>query len=90
MDLKTIMVVFWTIFLAELGDKTQLATLLYASDKDKKWIDVFLGSSLALVLTSAIGVLLGGIVSNYISEKVLKIVAGIAFIVVGVWTMFSD
>ncbi|GIX41431.1 MAG: hypothetical protein KatS3mg129_1164 [Leptospiraceae bacterium] len=90
MDIKTIMIVFWTIFLAELGDKTQLATLLYASDKEKRLIDVFLGASLALILTSAIGVFAGSFISQYISEKYLKIIAGIAFIIVGIWTIYSD
>lgn len=90
MDLKTILVVFWTIFIAELGDKTQLATLLFASNKNAKLVDVFVGSSLALVLTSAIGVFIGGLISNYISEKMLKIIAGIAFVVIGIWTIFKD
>lgn len=90
MDLKTILVVFWTIFIAELGDKTQLATLLFASNKNAKLVDVFVGSSLALVLTSAIGVFIGGLISNYISEKMLKIIAGISFVVIGIWTIFKD
>jgi len=90
MDFKTIMIVFWTIFLAELGDKTQLATLLYASDKEKSLLDVFMGASLALILTSAIGVFAGSFISQYINEKYLKIVAGIAFIIVGIWTIYSD
>ncbi len=90
MDFKTIILVFWTIFLAELGDKTQLATLLYASDKEKKLLDIFIGASLALVLTSAVGVFAGSIISQYINEKYLKIIAGIAFIVVGIWTIFGD
>ncbi len=90
MDFKTIILVFWTIFLAELGDKTQLATLLYASDKEKKLLDIFIGASLALVLTSAIGVFAGSIISQYINEKYLKIIAGIAFIVVGIWTILGD
>lgn len=90
MDLKTILIVFWTIFIAELGDKTQLATLLYASDKNKNLIDIFLGSSLALVLTSAIGVFAGSLISDYISEKFLKLIAGISFIIIGFWTIFRN
>ena len=49
MELKALLTVFVTIFLAELGDKTQLATLLYASDKDVAKLTVFLGASLALI-----------------------------------------
>ncbi len=90
MDLKTILVVFWTIFLAELGDKTQLATLLFASNKNAKLMDIFLGSSFALILTSAIGVFFGHLISYYVSQKVLKLLAGIAFVIVGIWTIFQD
>ncbi len=80
---------FITIFLAELGDKTQIATLLFASNKDtSKWV-VFFGAALALTLTSAIAVLLGGTISEYVSEKTLKLVGGMGFIVVGVWTLLA-
>lgn len=90
MDLKNVLIVFWTIFIAELGDKTQLATILYASDKNNNLIDIFIGSSLALVLTSAIGVFAGNLISDYVSEKILKLIAGISFIVIGLWTIFRD
>lgn len=80
---------FVTIFLAELGDKTQIATLLFASNKDhSKWV-VFFGAALALTLTSAIGVLLGGTISEFVSEKTLKLVGGAGFIIVGVWTLLA-
>jgi putative Ca2+/H+ antiporter (TMEM165/GDT1 family) len=80
---------FTTIFLAELGDKTQIATLLFAADKNNsKWV-VFAGAALALVLTSAIGVLLGGAISQVVSEKVLKMIGGVGFILVGVWTLLA-
>ena len=87
MDGKTFATVFVTVFLAELGDKTQLATFLYAADaKHSKWV-VFAGAALALVLTSALGVLVGASISRYVSEKVLTWAAGIGFIIVGVWTL---
>jgi len=87
MDMKVFATVFATVFLAELGDKTQLATFLYAADaKNSKWV-VFAAAALALVLTSAIGVVVGGAVSRYVSEKVLTWVAGIGFIAVGIWTL---
>jgi putative Ca2+/H+ antiporter (TMEM165/GDT1 family) len=89
MDLKIIATVFIAIFIAELGDKTQLATLLFAADKQVSKASVFMGASLALVLASAIGVLAGSVVSHYVSEKHLHFMAGIGFIVIGIWTIFK-
>jgi putative Ca2+/H+ antiporter (TMEM165/GDT1 family) len=88
MDWKMLGVVFATVFIAELGDKTQLATLLFAADKEvNKWL-VFLGASLALIATSALGVLGGSVISQYISERTLGIVAGTGFILIGIWTLW--
>ena len=87
MDWKTLAIVFGTVFLAELGDKTQLATVLFAADKEvSKWL-VFIGASLALIATSAIGVLGGGLIDQYVNERTLRVIAGIGFIVIGVWTL---
>jgi len=86
-DWKILATVFGTVFLAELGDKTQLATLLYAADKDvSKWL-VFAGASLALISTSALGVLGGAVISQYNSERALHIVAGVGFLAIGTWTL---
>jgi putative Ca2+/H+ antiporter (TMEM165/GDT1 family) len=79
--------VFIAVFIAELGDKTQLATLLFAADKEAGKFTVFLGASMALVATSAIGVALGGMLSNYLSEKILHLIAGVGFIAIGIWTL---
>ena len=87
MDLKILSTVFASVFIAELGDKTQLATLLFATDKEISKLTVFAGASLALILTSALGVLAGGVFSSYISEKHLHYLAGIGFIAIGVWTL---
>ena len=82
-------VVFAAVFIAELGDKTQLATMLFASDKEvSKWV-VFFAASTALVATSALGVLAGSVVSEFVSEKTLGLVAGMGFIAVGTWTLYS-
>jgi putative Ca2+/H+ antiporter (TMEM165/GDT1 family) len=89
MDWKLLSTVFTSVFIAELGDKTQLATMLFASDKQISKITVFAGASLALVVTSAIGVLAGGVLSNYVSEKHLHYLAGIGFIAIGVWTLLK-
>ncbi|MBM4182300.1 MAG: TMEM165/GDT1 family protein [Betaproteobacteria bacterium] len=89
MDYKILLTVFATVFIAELGDKTQLATMLFAADKEvSKWV-VFMGASLALVATSALGVLAGGVLSEYISEKQLHYIAGAGFIIIGIWTLMK-
>ncbi|MFO0568750.1 MAG: TMEM165/GDT1 family protein [Polyangiaceae bacterium] len=89
MDTKVFLTVFSTVFLAELGDKTQLATVLYAADGKISKLTVFAGAALALVLTSALGVAGGTLISRYVSEKVLHFVAGIGFIAVGLWTLIK-
>ena len=87
MDLRVLSIVFASVFIAELGDKTQLATLLFAADKNTSKLTVFVGAALALILTSAIGVAAGSIVSQYVSGKTLRVVAGIGFIAIGLWTL---
>jgi putative Ca2+/H+ antiporter (TMEM165/GDT1 family) len=88
-DWKYFGVVFAAVFIAELGDKTQLATMLFASDKEvSKWV-VFFAASTALIATSAIGVVAGSAVSEFVSEKTLALIAGVGFIAVGVWTLVS-
>lgn len=87
MEWKLFATVFVTVFIAELGDKTQLATMLFAADREVSRLTVFLGASVALVASSAIGVAAGALVAEHVSEKILSYAAGIAFILVGVWTM---
>ena len=87
MDLKVLATVFMSVFVAELGDKTQLATLLFAADKDASKLTVFVGAALALVMTSAIGILAGSAISQYVSPKALQYLAGIGFIAIGLWTL---
>ena len=89
MDIKLLTTVFITIFLAELGDKTQLATLLFAAREGSNLAAIFVAASAALIVASAIGVLAGGIISNYIEPKYLSYVAGIAFMLVGAWTIWQ-
>jgi len=87
--LKAFTSVFITVFLAEIGDKTQLATMLFAAEAESnKWV-IFAGSALALVLAAAIGVLVGAQIERFVSPRTLKIVAGIGFIAIGVWTIVS-
>ena len=88
MDWKIFITVFAAVFIAELGDKTQLATMLFAADREvSKWT-VFMAASAALILASAIGVLAGALLSNYINEKVLHYIAGVGFILIGAFTLY--
>ena len=89
MDLKTLATVFGVVFLAELGDKTQLATLLFASKSPDKLFAVFVGASTALIVASAVGVLAGGFISQYVGPKYLSYVAGIGFLLIGLWTIWQ-
>ncbi|MDA0902521.1 MAG: TMEM165/GDT1 family protein [Proteobacteria bacterium] len=84
-----LLIIFITIFLAELGDKTQIATLLYASDKGNNPFWVFVFASLALVASSAVAVLLGSYGAKYLEAIPLKLIAGIAFMIIGAWTIFE-
>ena len=86
MDLKLIATVFVTVIIAEIADKSQIVTLLYASNAQHNKLSVYIGSSLALMLASGVAVLAGVGLSNWFDEGLLARVAGIAFIVVGIWT----
>ena len=89
MDFKALLAVFATIFMAELGDKTQLATVLFAANgKHNPWL-IFLASSAALVCAAGLGVLAGGWVARHVDTRVLSIVAGTGFVVIGAWTLIS-
>lgn len=87
MDFKILATVFVTVFIAELGDKTQLATFLFAADREANKVMVFLGASLALILTSAMGVLAGGIISELVGARTLRFIAGAGFLAIGLWTL---
>ena len=73
---------FVTVFIAELGDKTQLATLTISGNSNKP-LAVFLGSSSALVLASLLGALTGGSISSFLPEVLLKALASSAFLIIG-------
>jgi putative Ca2+/H+ antiporter (TMEM165/GDT1 family) len=77
MEWKVLLTVYTVVFIAELGDKTQLATMLFAADKE------------ALITASALGVLAGSLISEYVSEKHLNYLAGIGFILIGAWTLIK-
>lgn len=88
MEWKIFATVFAAVFVAEMADKTQLVTLLFATDKAvSKWL-VFFGSASALIATSAIGVLAGSLLSQVINVRVMSVVAGAGFILIGIWTLY--
>lgn len=88
MDWKIIISTFVTIFLAELGDKTQLASILMTS-KTNKPILVFLGTMLAFAVVTVIGVAVGAIITRYLPINFIKVGAAIAFIIVGILILFG-
>lgn len=85
--MRELLTIFLTVFLAELGDKTQLATLLFASDgKVSPW-GVFLAAAFALVASTAIAVVLGSAAERTLTMVPLKLIAGIGFVAIGLWTI---
>ncbi len=81
-DLNLLISTFITVFIAELGDKTQLATLALSGTTARP-MAVFVGSSLALVLASLLGAIAGGSVSSFMPENILKLIASVGFLVIG-------
>lgn len=88
MDWKLFATVFGAIFIAEMADKTQMVTMLFAADKDVSKLTVFLGSAAALVLASAIGVAAGALLSSLINARMMSMLAGAGFIVIGAFTFY--
>ena len=86
---QTFITVFTTVFLAEIGDKTQLATMLFATNKEVNLAHVFVGSAVALVVASALGVFAGSLMGEYIPERLLHYAAGLGFVVIGIWTIYK-
>jgi len=82
-------VIFVTVFLAELGDKTQLATVLFAADRQAHPVLVFMAASLALVASTGIAVAAGTLLSRYTDAIPLKLIAGLGFVIIGLWTIYG-
>ena len=87
--MRSLVAVFLSVFLAELGDKTQVATFLFATDPSLNRTGVFLASTLALALSSLIAVVAGSQISRYISPSTVKLIAGAGFVVIGVWFLLT-
>lgn len=85
---QQLLVIFVTVFLAELGDKTQLATLLFASERQASPTLVFLAAASALVASTALAVALGATAERTLSMLPLKLIAGLGFVGIGLWTIW--
>ena len=83
MILTLLFTTFITVFLAEMGDKTQLTTITLSSTTNKP-LAVFIGSSLALILATLLGALAGGSIANLIPSFLLKLLSGIVFLCIGI------
>jgi len=88
MDVKLFMAVFATVFLAELGDKTQLATMLFATKQSVSLVTIFVGASLALITSTGLAVIGGSFISQYVDPRYLSYAAGAGFILIGIWTLW--
>lgn len=84
-----LLAIFLTVFLAELGDKTQLATLLFAAEGRNHPFLVFVAASGALISSTAIAVILGTAAEQWLAGIPLKLIAGAGFVAIGVWTIFD-
>ncbi len=82
MLLTLLFTTFITVFLAEMGDKTQLTTITLSSSTNKP-LAVFIGSSIALILATLLGALAGGSIANLIPAFLLKLLSGIVFLIIG-------
>jgi putative Ca2+/H+ antiporter (TMEM165/GDT1 family) len=85
--MREFLMMFFTIFVAELGDKTQLATMLFASERKMTPLAVFAASAGALVLGAAISVAFGSLAGKLLANVPLKLIAGIGFVVIGALTL---
>ncbi len=88
MDWKIFGTAFVTLFLAELGDKTQLAVITMTADTGSK-VSVFFGAATALVVVTLLGVVFGGVLSQYIPTEWLQRIVAVAFIAIGTLMLFG-
>lgn len=87
--MQNVLAIFVTVFLAELGDKTQLATLLYATGGEQHPLLIFFAAAGALVASTAVAVVLGTSAAQYLSMVPLKLIAGLGFVAIGAWTIYG-
>ena len=88
MDWKLALTAFAATFLAEMGDKTQLAVVSMTASSGKP-LSVFIGATIALTLVTLLGALAGGVVTRWVPEQVLTKLAAVLFVAIGIWTWFK-
>jgi len=82
-------VIFASIFLAELGDKTQLATIVFSADPAVSRAGVFAAAAGALVASALLAVLIGASLGQWLAPSRLKVIAGLGFIAIGIWMLVA-
>lgn len=87
--MTSLLTIFLSVFFAELGDKTQLASIMFASDKNNNPYLVFFAASAALVASTALAVMLGSAAEKWLTFFPLKLIAGVGFVAIGIWTIYS-
>jgi putative Ca2+/H+ antiporter (TMEM165/GDT1 family) len=87
--MRSYVVIFFSVLLAEIGDKTQLSTMLFATDRSIGKAGVFMAAGLALLVSTLIAVLAGDLITRFVPASRLKIFAGIGFVVIGLWSVFT-
>ena len=87
--MRQLLVIFVSVFIAEIGDKTQIATMLFATSENVSKLGVFVAAAGALAASTAVAVLAGELIVRVVPPATLRIGAGVGFILVGLWTLFS-
>lgn len=87
--MRQLIVIVFTVFLAEIGDKTQLATMIFATDRSTGKLGIFIAASTALAASTLLAVVAGEFITRFIPASTLKLPAGVGFIAVGLWTLVS-
>ncbi|MCG8598204.1 MAG: TMEM165/GDT1 family protein [Kiloniellales bacterium] len=88
--MQQILPIFLIVFLAELGDKTQLATAMFAANKESHPVLVFLAALAALAISTALAVWLGSVALRTLPPESIKLTAGLGFILIGCWTLYES
>jgi putative Ca2+/H+ antiporter (TMEM165/GDT1 family) len=87
--MQELLAIFLSVFIAELGDKTQLATVMFAADRKTAPVAVFLAAGLALLASTALAVGLGATMAGVLRDWPLKLIAGLGFVAIGAWNIYE-
>ena len=87
--MKSYFLIFFITFLAEMGDKTQVSTLLFSSDKAINRWGVLVSASCALAIATLMAVIIGSELDRFVSPKTIKLISGLGFIGIGIWSLLT-